>query len=109
MKTHTYILESKGYYMVKFYNPLTKLTNHIGTFNSFNEAYSEYGKYQSNFYSDKKYLLPKSINLISSTGKFRVGFNVKRSNGRFGSIYIGTYNTLEEADKAKKDFITSII
>lgn len=55
----------------------------------------------------KKEKLPKSIGMRKN-GKFRVTFTAKKeADSEKRTIYVGTYDTLEEAIRARDSFITA--
>ena len=98
-------------YVIRFYNPITIKLDNIGYAKTYEEAEEIYRSYETEFYKDKKYLLPKSIHLGDYNGRkqFKLSFNTKMKNEKYKAIYIGTYPTLNEAIEAKKNLINIII
>lgn len=98
-------------YVVRFYNPITIKLDNVGYTKTYEEAKEIYQSYETEFYKDKKYLLPKSIHLGDYNGnkQFKLSFNVKMKNEKYKPVYIGTYPTLNEAIEAKKNLINIII
>ena len=99
----------RGNYMVKFYNPLIFNYEYIGSSKDYFEVYNMYSNKQVYFYKEHKYLIPKSIQLDSKQGIFKVGFSKKDKFGRVKQIHISSNKTLEEAIDSKLEFIKRII
>jgi len=101
-------IKKSGNYDVIFYNPITHEKEIIATNKLLKDATAIYLKKQLEFYSNHTYLLPKFI--VIQKGKFvvRIQYKVNFDNN-FKQIYLGCFDSLQAAEKAKIDFLTSLI
>lgn len=103
----TYFNKSNSRWICKFSNPITNKVEYLGTFNTETEAKLKYSEKQIEFYKIHVYLLPKYITIFNS--KFQLQFKYNTNNEKNKSLYLGRYNTVQEAEQAKIEFITNLL
>lgn len=103
-------------YIAQYWNKSLKKTIAIGTFDSEKEAIDARAKYIRDVYDGiindslpKTKMLPKGISESNSKYKAIVQFWTGKSKNKKITIYIGCYDTPEEAEIQRKQFILNLI
>ena len=102
-KESIYITPS-GNFLTKMWNEIRCEWEYIGTFDNEKIAKKELGKYQINYYKDKRYLLPKCVSLNLTRIKFTFVFFYNNRN-----IFTKDFTTLEEALQEKQNFLLKLL
>jgi len=89
-----------------FCNPITEKQEYIKGFDTEYEAIEKLTEIQIDFYTKHSYLLPKYIWI--SHGKFALSITYKFKN-KWKKLYLGTFDTVQEAKQAKVDFISNLL
>ena len=92
---------------VKFYNPISSKLEYIGRYVEESEAIKNFVSYETNFYSNNKILLPKSINVVKDIG-FTITITVNNYN-KHKTVHLGYFKTMDEAKQGKLDIIAKFI
>ena len=95
---------NKNNFAVKIYDYLNSEWIYIGSEKTYDEAYKLHNKSQFDYYLNKRYLLPKGIALDIKKEKFI--FVIWHNNK---TILQKRYDSLQQAKKAKQDFINKLI
>lgn len=96
-----------GKFSVSFNNPITCEKEYLGMVNSQEEAINTYGLHQHNFYKQHPYLLPKGItcnNLERNKLFFKAQLNVSTTK----IVYLGGFNSVQEAEQHRKEVIMNM-
>ena len=99
----TYKPKDKGW-QVNSWNPLTQKTVYVGFYREEKEANDAVNVWNYNFFSENTWLLPKGISINRRDKAFSFSIVIRNK-----TIKIGTYKNLDDAVKAKLDFITKLI
>ncbi len=107
-------LNNSKQYRPEFYDPISKERTILGYFDTFEEANRILGLAQFNYYKDKLYMLPKGLQIQSTTTEnspkfFRLSLGLpsivtvkKKVGGNY--VYLGMYTTIQDALKVKYEF-----
>ena len=103
-------------YAAQYWNKSLKRTISIGTFDSEQEAIDARAKYIRDVYDGivndslpKTKMLPKGILEVNSKYKALVQFWSGKYKDKKINIYVGSYDTPEEAETQRKQFILNLI
>ena len=102
-----YIKTRFNTYNVQFDNPFTHKKEYVGAFKEEEEAILAYTTVQYNFYNNHRFLLPKGISLQALEKSGNAPF-VARINVKNKVIHLGTFKTLQEADRYRKEIIMNM-
>jgi hypothetical protein len=102
-----YIKTTHGTYQVQFSNVLTNEKEYVGTFKEEGEAIIAYTQRQFDFYNSHRFLLPKGITIYPMEKTGNAPF-VARINVKEKTIHLGTFKTLQEAERYRKEIIMNM-
>lgn len=109
IKYYGYYTLHNGGYRVVFFNKITNSSELIGRAETEDEAKLLLGKRQFEFYSEYPRLLPKFINLCRDTGISLFIFSVTNPVDNNSQIHIGSFITIQDAIKAKKNLVSRLV
>lgn len=100
--------KESGKYVPNYKNFLTQKQENIGYFSTPEEAKKALNQKQFEFFKDYSHLLPRWISLHSQNKKFKLELKYK-FNEKWKPLYLGLFDTVQEAEQAKIKFISSLL
>ena len=115
-KKGIYFREKIGKYQAQYWNKDLKTTISIGTFNTEQEAIDARAKYIRDVFDGivddslpKTKMLPKGVSEANSKYRANLQFWVGKNKNKMINVYIGVFNTPEEASEQRKQYILSLL
>jgi len=100
--------KESGKYTPSYKNFLTQKQENLGYFSTPEEAKKALNEKQFEFFNEYSHLLPRWICINSKYKKFQLQLKYK-FNGNWKPIYLGLFDTVQEAEQAKIEFITNLL